>query len=340
VFPLADNDFDRLQSEHPDWNERRIEDHMMKLCGGDFKGFEVTIALRVFDEPALTAKVKSGIKVHGIMGQYLFPGKTYEEIRASEGQDPDMYDKGKKGFFLKIYFGNEHTIHNKLGIPLDIATDADRKFNRDYPRVKAFQDRIIKDFSALQQIGGIGSKIEWRQPKDYSETFLGWRRYFTLENRVIRTLYELAQDPPLSIRSAKIKVQRRDRIQTAGGAAQSALYAAAFAMSSRNVRAAGNNEIQSPGGEITKALQVNLWKLQPVGAHPWVVQPLNVHDEIMCPTKAGYEEQVEAKAKETVEEYRKHVPLLDIDWFTNIPDWSNKKGESRTDKAGSLQLSV
>jgi hypothetical protein len=105
-------------------------------------------------------------------------------------------------------------------------------------------------------------------------------------------------------------------------------------------RAAGNNEIQSPGGEITKALQVNLWKLQPVGAHPWVVQPLNVHDEIMCPTKAGYEEQVEAKAKETVEEYRKHVPLLDIDWFTNIPDWSNKKGESRTDKAGSLQLSV
>jgi hypothetical protein len=327
AFPLADNDTDRLIGEHPDWSEQQITEHKMMLCGGDFKGFEVTIALRVFEEPALTAKVKSGIKVHGIMGQYLFPGKTYEEIRASEGKDPDMYDKGKKGFFLKIYFGNEHTIHNKLGIPLEIAIDADRKFNRDYPRVKAFQDRVIRDFSALQQIGGIGSKIEWRQPKDYSETFLGWRRYFTLENRVIRTLFELAQDPPPSIRSAKIKVQRRDRIQTAGGAAQSALYAAAFSMSSRNVRAAGNNEIQSPGGEITKALQVNLWSLQPSGAHPWIVQPLNVHDEVMVPTKPGYEEQVEAKARETVEKYRKHVPLLDIEWMTDIPDWSNKKGK-------------
>jgi hypothetical protein len=88
---------------------------------------------------------------------------------------------------------------------------------------------------------------------------------------------------------------------------------------------------------------VNLWSLQPSGAHPWIVQPLNVHDEIMCPTRKGYEEQVEAKAKETVEKYRKHVPLLDIDWFTNIPNWANKKGtkdESRTSAAGSLQLSV
>ncbi len=326
AFPLADNDFNRLKEEHLNWSDQQVTDHMMSLCGGDFKGFEVTIALRVFDEPSLTEKVKSGIKVHGIMGQYLYPGKTYDEILASEGKDPDMYDRGKKGFFLKIYFGNEHTIHNKLGIPIEIATKADRDFNRDYPKVKAFQDRIIRDFSALQQLGGIGSKVEWHQPKDYCETFLGRRRYFTLENRVIRTLFELAQDPPPSIRNAKIKVQRRDRIQTAGGAAQSALYAAAFGMSSRNIRAAGNNEIQSPGGEITKALQVNLWSIQPVGAHPWIVQPLNVHDEVMVPTKDGYQELVREKANQTVEEYRKHVPLLAIDWMTNIPDWANKKG--------------
>lgn len=337
AFQLADNDEDLIKQEHPDWLDERVKAAIRFLCGGDFKSFEVTIALRVFNDKNLLAEVNSGRKVHGLMGMELFPGKTYDEILKSEGTSNDMYDKGKKGFFLKVYFGNAHTFHTKLGIPIDIAEKADISFNTKYKDVKKFQDEIIHDFSALQQPGGIGSKVEWHQPLDYSESFLNFRRFFTLENRVTRTLFEIAQSPPPSIKNAKIKVLRRDRIQTAGGAAQSALFAAAFAVSSRNVRAAGNHKIQNPGAEITKALQVNLWTLQPSGVHSWIVQPLNIHDEIMCPTKPGYEQAAEEKANETVTRYRQHVPLLAIDWFTNIPNWANKKGVNGKSKEATAQ---
>jgi hypothetical protein len=327
AFLLADNDPELLRELVPTWTDEQIQRALMILCGGDFKGFEVTIALRVFDEPKLTKKVESGVKVHGLMGQLLFPGKTYKEILESEGTANDMYDKGKKGFFLKIYFGNDYTIHTKLGIPMDTATKADQQFNREYPNVKVFQDGVIRDFGCLSQPGGIGTKVEWREPLEASETILGFKRYFTLENRIAKSLFDMAQNPPPSIKNAKIKVQRRDRVQTAGGAAQSALYAAAFALSARNVRAAGNNKIQSVGAEITKILQEALWKLQPSGVFDWIVQPLNAHDEIMCPTKPGFEQQVKEVAEKTVEECRKFVPLLAIDWFTNVPNWANKKGK-------------
>lgn len=325
AFPLADRDSSLLSDYVPDPVAL-----VMTLCGGDFKSFEVSLAAKVFDDPQLNAALMSGVKVHGIMGMELNPGMTYEEVLASEGckdTTQDWYDKGKKGFFLKCYFGEAYTFNKKLGIPMEVAEAADANFNRKFPKVKQFQDKVRWDFGCLAQPGGIGSKIEWKEPKEFAESFLGFRRYFTLENRVIRALYDLAQKPPPLLKNAQIKVVRRDRIQTAGGAVQSALYAAAFTLMSSAIRAAGNHYIQSPGAEITKATQHGVWTLQPCGIHEWIVQPMNVHDEIMCPTKPGHEMIVEQKAKEVVAEYRKLVPLLAIDWMTNISSWAAKKGE-------------
>ncbi len=93
------------------------------------------------------------------------------------------------------------------------------------------------------------------------------------------------------------------------------------------IRAAGNHYIQSPGADITKETQANIWTVQPSGIHPWVVLPMNIHDELMCPTRKGYEDQVEQKAQETVSFFKKQVPLLAIDWVRGITSWAGKKGD-------------
>ncbi len=297
------------------------------LCGGDFKSFEVSLAATVFDDPDLTKALLSGIKVHAIMATKLNPGMTYEEALKSEGTSEDWYDKGKKGFFLKCYFGEAYTFNQKLGIPMETAEAADKDFNKQFPGVAKFQSGVKQRFSALTQPGGIGTKVEWKNPDEYVESFLGFRRYFTLEISVMRALFELAQDLPKPWKDLKFKVQRRERIQTASGAVSSALYAAAFSIQGQMIRAAGNHYIQSPGASITKETQANLWALQPVGISHWIVQPMNIHDELMSPTRQGFEPQVEMKAKEIVAKHKEKVKLLAIDWVTGISSWAGKKGD-------------
>lgn len=300
--------------------------HLWALSGGDFKSFEVSIAVKVFDDEPLNQALLSGKKIHAIFAMELFPGQSYEQILASEGKDPDMYDKGKKGVFLTFYGGDENTLLNKLGIPLEIGKRAFTALSRKHPGIGRFQSEINDAFQCLIQPRGIGTAISWKEPKEYCETFLGFRRYFTLEYRVCKALFELAQSPPVSWKSLKIKVVRFDRVQTAVGALQSALYGAAFRISSGIVRAAKNHTIQSPGAEIAKAVQRAIWDLQPSGVNVWIVQPFNVHDEIMCPTRRGYEDQVQSVVAATVAKYKKIVPLLAIDWFKRISNWAMKKG--------------
>lgn len=305
------------------------EVQLTELSGGDFKSFEVSLAAKEFNDPKLDAALKSGKKIHALFGMELFPGNTYEQICASEGKEPDLYDKGKKGIFAMFYGGEAHTLITRLGVSQEAAEKAFIGIGKRFPGIKTFGDMIRNDFSALAQAGGIGTKVEWNDPKEFVESFLGFKRFFTLENDVMKVLFELAQKVPKEWRNLKIKVMRRDRMQTAAGAVSSSLYGAAFGIQSRNIRAAKNHKIQSPGAEITKATQANIWTLQPVGVHRWIVQPMNIHDEIMTPTAKGYESQVEAKAQETVSYFRKQVPLLAIDWMTGIANWGEKKGKAK-----------
>lgn len=308
-----------------------IEVPDFSLCGGDFKSFEVSLAATVFNDPDLTQALMSGKKVHALMGVELFPGHTYEEICASEGTDNDMYTKGKVGFFLKCYFGEAYTFNQKLGIPMEIAEKANENFNRKFPNVGKFQSWVKGHFGALSQPNGLGTKVEWKEPADYAESFLKYKRFFTLENRVMRTLFDLAQNVPPAWKLIRVKVLRRERVQTASGAVASALYGAAFAIMGSNIRAAGNHYIQSPGADICKATQASVWTVQPCGIKPWLVLPMNIHDELMCPTRKGYEDQVESKAKETVAFYKQQVPLLAIDWMRGISSWAGKKGDNESD---------
>lgn len=296
------------------------------LTGGDFKSFEVTIAAAVFKDGKLDEAIISGKKVHVLMAMELYPGMTYAEVVATEGTSDDRYDKGKKGFFLLIYGGNASTFKNKLGIAIEIGEAAFQRFQNKYQGVKKFSEQVQEDFGCLTQPGGIGSAIYWHEPKQYVESFLGFKRYFTLEINVARTLFHLAQNPLPGWKQLKVKVQRRDRVQTAGGAVQSALYSAAFSIASRMVRAAKNHKIQSPGAQITKATQRAIWDIQPSGITQWLVQPMNIHDELMCPTRAGYESLVREKVNESIKRFKPYVPFLAIDWLDKILSWAGKKG--------------
>jgi DNA polymerase I-like protein with 3'-5' exonuclease and polymerase domains len=297
------------------------------LCGGDFSSFEVTIADAVCNDEALRAELIAGRKIHALFGMAIFPGTTYEEVKSSDGSTTnDMYTKGKQGFFGTMLYGGDHsTLVNRLGISEEVAKVAIESFGSRFVGVKKWRKRVADSFCSMSQPGGIGTKVVWKDPADYAETMLGFRRYFTLENRIARAVFNLACKPPTHWKNCQVKVVRRDRVQTAGGAVASALYGAAFAMQAANMRAAANHEIQSPGAEITKHVQRKIWDLQPVGVNDWHVAPMNIHDEIMCVTRPDTVPAVTQVVRDSVEHFRPYVPLIGMDWCEGMNNWAEKK---------------
>jgi hypothetical protein len=308
----------------------------MKLCGGDFASFEVTIADAVYKDPDLREALVSGQKLHGLFGTCVYPKYTYDQILHSEKHgeeylEGNMYNPAKSAVFAMFYGGNAFTLVDRLGVEHEIAVQAFERWLDMFPGIRKTQERINEAHQPLLQEGGLGTAIEWREPQEFVESFLGFRRYFTLEYKIIRALFELARNPPSSWRQCKVPVLRSQYrgVQTAGGAVASALYGAAGQVADGIVRAATNHEIQSPGAEITKAVQATIWSIQPHGVNDWRVAPMNVHDEIMSVTHPDYVEEQERLVKEKVEEYREYVPLIEIEWNNDIPSWAQKAGEEK-----------
>ena len=267
---------------------------------------------------------KDAKKIHALFGLHCYPGYTYETLKATSGTKDDKYTRAKSGVFAMMYGGNEHTLADRLGVPTEIGAKALASFHREFPGVRRFQQEIFDAFCSMRQPGGIGSKVEWHEPADYRETMFGFRRYFTLENQICKTLFELANKPPRAWQDEKIKVMRRDRVQTATGAVQSALYGAAFQIQAANMRAAANHDIQSSGATITKFVQAEIWKLQPSGINNWEYQPMNIHDEIMCPTLPENTQKLKQAVHNAVEKCRPKVPLIKMEWVTGLKTWAEK----------------
>lgn len=329
-----------------------------QLMGGDMEAFEVVIAVASYKDKQLEAalltenicaechgtgfkldkktlqptdkqcgdckgKGQTKQKIHGLFGACLY-GKTYEEIALSKGTSFDMYKNGKQGVFSQMYGGNEHTLMDRLGLSEDDALRGMNMWAKSFPGVKNAQARILNSLQSMKQVGDVGSKITWSEPADFIASLLGFKRFFTLENSICRALYDLAANPPKAWTNLKVKVVRRDREQSVAGAVRSALFAAAFAIQSANVRAGTNHEIQATGAEITKNVQAAVWELQPSGPAPFVVMPMNIHDEIMTPTDPEYVPQVTEKVNAAVEKYRPIIPLIAIAWEEELGSWADK----------------
>jgi len=294
------------------------------LIGGDFASFEVTIAAAEYNDPVLIEEIKSGKKVHGLLGELFFKDIDYDQILASKGTEDDKYVKSKQGVFAFIYGGNDHTLHTRVGIDKESANDAFKKIFKKYKGIADSRQKVNDLFCSMRQPNGLGTKVEWHEPADYIESMLGFRRYFNLENRICKTLFDLAENMPKEWKEINIKVVRRDRQQTAHGAVRSALYAAAFSIQAAAMRAAANHRIQSTGAEITKHLERKIWDLQPKGIHAWEIMLLNIHDEIMSPCTPDLVNQVNRIVKDTIEGYRSLIPLIGMDWSNNIKTWADK----------------
>lgn len=292
-----------------------------ELDGGDFDSYEVCIADAVYDG-ALREDILSGKKIHALMAMEMYPGMGYDAVLA----DKRIYTLGKNGVFSMIYMGDWTTLVRKYGVEEENAKAAFNGFIGKRPGIRKAQQRIIDSFGPLKQPGGIGTKVSYTEPLEYVESLYGFRRYFTLENRIIKALFDLATKIPQEWRDIKIKVMRRlDRgPQWVGGAVSSALYGAAYGVQGSNIRAAGNHEIQSTGSTGTKKMQRKIWDLQPPGYHPILVKVYNSHDEIECVRRPEMKDAVKAAVDSVISEIKTKIPLVAMEWKQGMKNWSEK----------------
>lgn len=299
------------------------------LGSGDFDGFEVSISEAVYGDENLRQDLLSGKSIHALWGASLY-GKTYEEIKATDGipaTEPEgFYARAKNSFFAQLYGAETPKIAEITGLSEDEVYGAKTDFEQRYPGIGIAREKLYKDFEAMYQPNGIGTAIHWKEPAEYAESFLGFRRYFTLEFETVRALFDLAQNPTEEMREVgeQIKVKRKDRIQTGYGACQSAVYSAAFGIQSGVIRAALNHLIQSPGGQMTKELQARIWVLQPTGIGPWKLMPMNIHDEIQCPSVPELSPKIKTIVDNFIEEYKELVPLIGMTWQEYLSSWGDK----------------
>lgn len=285
------------------------------LSGGDFDSFEVTIAHAQSRDKNLEKVLKEGRKFHAELGTLLY-GLTYEDVI-----DSDFYAPAKATVFAFLFGAAIQKMAQTAGIEEDKAAETYEKLAKEYPDLIGSREKIFDLFAAMQQPKGIGTAINYTKPQDSMPTLLGFHRYFTLENRVLKALYELANE---GLPRIPAYVQRRERLQTVTGATQSALYAAAFNLQALNQRAAANHVIQGTGAYICKAVQAALWDMQPAGIHKWKVAPMNNHDEVIVVHNQDTQ-VIHHKVLQTVEYFRSVVPLLSIDWKENLKNWGDLK---------------
>jgi DNA polymerase I-like protein with 3'-5' exonuclease and polymerase domains len=300
-------------------------EHDLLMAGGDFDAFEISIVDADYQDPTLREELIGGKKIHALFGS-LFFGTTYEAILGSKGLpgDQDKYARSKNGVFAIIYFGNEHTLMTRVGLSAEQAATGMSRLLSKYEVFAAKRMKYADMFCSMRQPKGIGTVVEWNDPHEYVETMLGFRRYFTLENRICKELFKLAEKPPAAWASLPIKVQRRERLQTACGALRSALFGAAFGLQGENMRAAGNHRIQGTGAQITKRLQCQLWTIQPDGVHDWRIAPFNVHDEVNAATHTEEARRAQRIVEDFVTEMKGVIPFIKMDWKTGLQSWADK----------------
>ena len=299
------------------------------LSGGDFDAFEVVLTIADSGDKRLEEDVKQGKKIHALFATEMFPGYTYEQIIASSGTANDMYTLGKNGVFTMIYGGDDQTLVHKYGVEEERAKAAFKRFDQKYPQMAAWRQEVQRKFQLISQ-ERLGAKIQISAADDFIGSMFGYKRYFTLELQIVRALVDLAENLPEEWAKLKVKILRRaDKgYQTAGNATRSALYGAAFSVQSAIQRAAANHRIQAAGARVTKVVQHKLWTTyQPVGFAPWRIRLMNIHDEILAASPPELVEPIAQTVKETVDEFKKKVPLLSIGWG-RMASWSKNLQEA------------
>lgn len=311
-----------IPGRHPVWKRMRAafpmkDADMPMLDAGDFDASQIAVMAACYDDPAITAQLEAGIKFHRVWGAEAYEVPVEEFLEGTP-----KYKAAKNDVFATAFGAQERKRAETLGLTVEEVKKFAQRLKDKYPGFAREQDRIKEGFSPLRQRYEDGP-IDWHDAEDYVESLLGYRRYFTLEWRACRALFDLSQNPPPAWDLDRRKIKRVARkTQTPGGCVRSALYGAAFAIQSSAQRQAGNHRIQATDSEITKVLQRRIWDLQPSGIHPWRVAPMSIHDEIVTPRAADVD--LKPVVAGVLDEYRAVVPLIHMDWNENLSSWAEK----------------
>ncbi len=312
------------------------------LTSGDMTSYEVGIADACYGDPELRKQltmcekchtqvdivdgllkcVKCGgsetRKFHALFGMGFFH-MTYEEILATKGQDPDRYKQAKIAAFSTLFGAQAQKIMEYFQIPEDEAVEGLAAFWNTYRVAGAARLSIENRFTTID-----GKDFSMRIPENTMPSLLGWKRYFDLENYIVKELYMLTKTMPKEWTTLNVTVNRGHKgDQRAANALRSALFGAAFGIQNKTIRQAANHEIQSTGGGITKEVQRVAWDFQPAGVHKWMVRPLNIHDELQVPCDPSITDAVIKAVREKVETFRPLIPLIGIA-FGRANNWQEK----------------
>lgn len=259
---------------------------------------------------------------HAIFGAGFFPELGYDGIMATKGlTSGNVYNPVKNGAFASLYGAQAQKLADTIGVTIEQAIDGLARFWTQFAVAGKKVKELEKSFTSLYNDG---PRIKWREPEESVESLTGYRRYFTLENYIIKELYSLCENLPDDWKKIKLRITRsRKGEQSVQAAIRSALYGCAFGIQNAVIRQARNHTIQSTGAVITKAVQRSIWELQPAGVHEWNVQPLNIHDEIQCPVHPDVAERLDQVVADKVEEFRPLIPLIGIDW-SELETWADK----------------
>ena len=303
-----------------------LKDPEENLQIGDLDAFEVSIMAAVYNDQGLIDDLLSGKKIHGLFAQALFPDKTYDEIAETKklAKEYDLYGKGKAGVFCMMYGGSENKVAEAATVDVQIAANAFHLFGDRYKDWKIKFDHTKEKHAMLAQKGGPGSKVEILEAQEFAETLFGFKRYFNIDYMMIKEIFLLSENIPKEWYKILGKVTRKDRQQTVVGACRTALFASAFGLQSAVIRQSQNHEIQGSGAYVTKKIQSNVWKLQPVGVHPLLIRAIQIHDEVICVGKPYLKGQVAKAVADTVASFKDKIPLIGMDWDIEADSWADK----------------
>lgn len=297
--------------------EMLYADRLEYLDAGDFDSFEVAIAAAAYDDANLTKDLASGKKIHAIYGSVILE-LEYQAVK----DDKALYNDGKRGFLARLYGAQDAKIASVFKRSMEQIQRGEKKMEGRYPGIGKARAATAARFCSMRQEVERG-RIEWHEPADFEESLFGDKRYFTLENKICRVLYDLGQNPPADLRVDGQVQRTTGRIQTVGGATQTAIFGCAFGLQASAMRQAANHRIQATGASVTKELQRTIWDdHQPQGVHEWVVRPMQIHDEIQCPRSPRVD--LRPTVRKVVERYQVYIPLLRMDWMQGLRSWAEK----------------
>ena len=298
----------------PEWSE--------ELSGGDFDSMEVGIMSAVYNDPLLAEELQSGKSFHALLGAELF-SRTYDEIKNDE-----LYYGTSKSCTFSMAYGAAAPklaeIMSRTGqifAPSEVQESIDN-FDKKYAGIYESKQRLNRDHSAIvQRDNGYG--FDWVEPVEYTESLLGFRRYFTAEYQTMKVLFDLVGRLPKhwGKMAEGVTLWRTGKEVEPTSGAKSALLGGAFNIQNSILRICSNHPIQSIGGELNKELQLRMWDLQEKGIHPFKLRIQNIHDELQVAHQPELREVLPKIKDDFIKEKQAIIPLLGMTWKTNRDNW-------------------